>query len=57
MTNNTLPEACSLPQNSQHPASSDPPPFSPLGWSVWGRLALSATACAVLWAVVLWALD
>lgn len=34
-----------------------PVPFSPLGWSMWGRLAVAAGACAALWAVVLWALD
>ena len=32
-------------------------PFSPLGWSVWQRLAVAAVACALLWAVTLWALD
>jgi hypothetical protein len=32
-------------------------PFSPLGWSVWRRLAVALAACLLLWAAVLWALD
>ena len=32
-------------------------PFSPLGWSVWRRLAVALCVCAALWAVVAWALD
>jgi len=31
-------------------------PFSPLGWSALRRFTLAATACALLWAVVWWAL-
>lgn len=33
------------------------PPFSPLGWSVWRRLGVAVGACALLWAVTLWAMD
>jgi hypothetical protein len=58
MSNSTVPDFCPVPEDGHHPSSVSPPPFSPLGWSMWRRLAVSVTVCAVLWVVVLlWALD
>ncbi len=56
MNTDITPEACPIPGDHFAPRPGLPP-FSPLGWSAWRRLAVSLGACAALWAVVLWALD
>ena len=42
--------------NESADISLEKPPFSPLGWSVPLRLGFAALACALMWAVIWWAL-
>ncbi|MDX9698334.1 MAG: hypothetical protein RBT55_02060 [Rhodocyclaceae bacterium] len=39
-----------------HATHASQPLFSLLGSSIGGRLTIAATVCALLWAVILWAL-
>ncbi|MBF0528804.1 MAG: hypothetical protein HQK55_05950 [Deltaproteobacteria bacterium] len=46
---------CPLPSRPA-PLPAHDNPHSPLGWSVWGRLAWAAGASILLWLAVAWAI-
>ncbi len=55
---NRMPAKMSAPRHPHpsHAAHASQPLFSLLGSSIGGRLTIAATVCALLWAVILWAL-
>jgi hypothetical protein len=55
---NRMPTEMSAPRHPHpsHATHASQPLFSLLGSSIGGRLTIAATVCALLWAVILWAL-